>query len=289
MVNMFLKPYLELCKINLSFFSALSAATGFILASSDITGALTFTVAGVFLLACGSCSLNQYQERNTDALMKRTGNRPMPSGRIKPVNALYFSFFLLIAGSSLLGLSGSIPAFILGVCAVLLYNGVYTYLKRKTVFASVPCALIGALPPAIGWFAGNGRFPDHRIMAVCLLFFIWQITHFWLLFLSHGDDYEKAGFPSLSRLFAIDQIVRIVFIWILATGAAFLLMPLYGLMTSRTAALLLIPATIWLVVNGIKILRKRADASSYYFAFRKMNVYILLVMLLLNADRLFNR
>jgi protoheme IX farnesyltransferase len=279
------KPYLELCKINLSLFSAFSAATGFVLARSVLTTEIIGTAAGVFLLACGSCALNQYQERRTDALMDRTKKRPVPSGRIKPVYALRSSLLLLIAGLSILILSDSLPVILLGVCAVLLYNGVYTYLKRKTAFASVPCAVIGALPPAMGWFAGGGGFQDPKILAVCFLFYIWQITHFWLLFLSHGDDYKQAGLPSLTDLFSQKQLVRIVFIWILATAVTCLLTTLYGLMTSRIADLLLILVTVWLLWNGVKLIRETGNKFTYHFAFNRMNIYILLVMSLLSIDR----
>ena len=280
-----IKTYLELCKVRLSFFSAFSAATGFILAGTNVTIQIMFTISGVLLLACGSCALNQYQERQIDSLMDRTKNRPIPSGRIKPLHALYFSLLLLLAGFSILIFTGSLPAFLLGVGAVLLYNGVYTYLKRKTAFASVPCAVIGAISPAIGWFAGGGQFPDRHILAVCFLFYIWQITHFWLLFLSHGKDYEKAGLPSLTKLFAGRQLERIVFIWLFATAVATLLTSLYGLFTSRAVNILLFAVAIWLIWNGIKLLsRKSQNVFAYRSAFIKMNTYILLVMTLLIID-----
>ncbi len=280
-----MKPYLGLCKINLSFFSTLSAATGFILAKTHLTAGIFIPITGVFLLACGSCVLNQYQERITDALMERTKNRPLPSGKIKPLHALYFSLVLLLSGSLILLFAGSLPIFLLGISAVILYNGVYTYLKRKTAFASVPCAVIGAIPPAIGWVAGGGKFPNHQILSVCFLFFIWQITHFWFLFLSHGADYEKAGFPSLTQLFSGKQLERIVFIWILSTAVTSLLTPLYGLITSPAVNFVLIVVTSWLVWNGVKLVRDSGSKLAYHFAFNKINIYILVVMVLLSLDK----
>jgi len=217
--------------------------------------------------------------------MERTMNRPIPSGNIKPLHALYFSLNLLMLGFLMLLTTGSRTSFLLGVCAVLLYNGVYTYLKKKTAFASAPCAVIGAIPPAIGWAAAGGRFPDERISAVCFLFYIWQITHFWILFLSYGDDYKEAGFPSLTDVFSQKQLVRIAFIWIFATAVAFMLTPLYGLMTSGIADLLLVPVTVWLLWNGLKLIRGTGSKFNYLFAFNRMNIYILLVMSLLNMDR----
>jgi len=279
-----IKAYLELCKINLSLFSALSAVTGFMLARHSLSADIFITAAGVFFLACGACALNQYQERSTDALMDRTKKRPLPSGRIKPLYALYFAIAILSSGFLIIAFTGSIPVFFLSVSAVVLYNGVYTYLKQRTAFASVPCAVIGALPPAIGWFAGGGEFPNQKILALCSLFYIWQLAHFWLLFLSHGADYKKAGLPSLTDVFSQKQLERIVFMWILSTAVACMLTPLYGLITTRIADLLLILVTVWLLWNEVKLIREKGNKFTYQFAFNRLNIYILLVMSLLSMD-----
>ncbi|MBI5740298.1 MAG: protoheme IX farnesyltransferase [Nitrospirae bacterium] len=286
---MVLKPYLELCRITLSLFSALSAVTGYILAGSGLALKTAFVATGIFLSACGASALNQYQERRTDAFMERTKGRPLPSGRIRPFHALYFSLLLLCAGMTALVLSGSLAAVLLGACAVILYNGLYTYLKRKTAFASVPCAVIGALPPAMGWFAAGGSFPDQRLTAVCFLFFIWQISHFWLLFLTHGRDYERAGLPSLTRVFERRQLERITFVWFLSTTVGALLTPFYGLTASDAANYLLCATAILHMLNGMKLLRGPGDIFVYRIAFSRMNAYILFVMLLLSADRVINR
>ncbi|MBI4697697.1 MAG: protoheme IX farnesyltransferase [Nitrospirae bacterium] len=281
-----IKTYLELCRLKLSSFSALSAVTGFMLAAPGLTAKMLHMSAGVYLLACGSSALNQFQERQTDALMQRTKHRPIPSGRIKPLNALFFSFGLLLTGSAELALTDNPYGLLLGLFAVILYNCVYTYLKRRTAFASVPCAVIGALPPAIGWTEGGGQFADPRLWAACFLFYTWQITHFWLLFLSNGSDYEKAGFPSVTSLFADRQLERIVFIWILATASMCLMTPLYGLVKLNAVSILLIAVTLWLIGNGVKLLRRTGRDLSYGSAFNRLNAYILFIMFLFSADKL---
>jgi len=262
-----------------------SAATGFIIAS-PLTVRTAPAASGVFLLACGCSALNQYQERNTDALMLRTRNRPLPAGRIRPANALYFSVLLLLAGFTALAFTKSPAVLLSGSCAVILYNGVYTYLKKITAFASVPCSVIGTIPPAIGWLAGGGGLPDSRIMALCFLFFMWQITHFWLLFLSHGHDYETAGFPSLTTVFSVRQLDRIVFIWFLSTAAASLLFPVYGLIKSVPVILVLVTAVMFLIWNGARLLVVTCDRAGYRSAFCRMNSFIMLIMLLLSLDSL---
>jgi protoheme IX farnesyltransferase len=256
------------------------------LARPSLSADIFIVAAGVFFLACGACALNQYQERRTDALMDRTKKRPVPSGRIKPIYALYFSIAVLSSGFLIIAFTGSLPAFCISVSAVVLYNGVYTSLKKRTAFASVPCAVIGALPPAIGWFAGGGEFPCRKILALCSLFYIWQLAHFWLLFLSHGADYKKAGLPSLINVFSQKQLVRIVFVWILATAVSCLLTPLYGLITSFNLSALLFFITMWLIWIGIRLRIEGENRFSYHAVFNKMNIYILLVMLLMDVDRM---
>jgi protoheme IX farnesyltransferase len=283
------KAYLELCKINLSLFSALSAVTGLMLAHPSLTAETFEVAAGVFLLACGACALNQYQERRTDALMDRTKKRSVPSGRIKPFYALYFAIAILGSGFLIIAFTGSLPAFFVSFSAFVLYNGVYTYLKKKTAFASVPCAVIGALLPAIGWFAGGGEFPYPKILALCSFFYIWQLAHFWLLFLSNGADYKKAGLPSLTDVFSQKQLLRIVFIWILATAVACMLTLLYKLIISFNLSVLLFFITLWLIRTGIKMRMEGENTFSYHSVFKKINIYILLFMLLINIDRMMNQ
>ena len=186
-----LSSYIELCKIRIALLSSFSAATGFLLAATELRPEIIILILGVFLLACGSSGLNQYQERETDAAMPRTGNRPLPSGRIKPVNALYFSLWLLFSGTSTLLLTGALSAPLLGLFAVAWYNGVYTFLKKKTAFAVVPGALIGAIPPAIGWIAGGGAMGDTKLLMLCFFFFLWQVPHSWLFIMHYGQGIRE--------------------------------------------------------------------------------------------------
>jgi len=282
----FFRPYLTLCRIGVSALTACSAATGYILFSRHPSAAAMVPAAGVFLLACGSSALNQVQERRTDALMKRTRQRPLPTGVLSPLHALTASLILMAAGLYILSMLGSV-SFSLGLSAILWYNGLYTWLKKKTAFAAVPGAVIGAVPPAIGWTTAGGAILDARLLALCAVFFLWQVPHFWLLVLRHGDEYEQAGLPSLSRVFSQEQLARLAFTWIAATAAATLVLPLYGVAQSPAVYLLIVPASLWLAGISTSLFRRGMLPGAYLAAFRRINIYLLLIMAALALDSLF--
>lgn len=279
--------YIELCKVKIALFSAFSAATGFILSAGHIAPQMFAVMMGIFFLACGSSSLNQYQERVIDAGMPRTRNRPIPSGRIRPVHALFFSLIFISSGALALLLTAIPSAPFLGLSAVGWYNGVYTFLKKKTAFAVIPGALVGTVPVAIGWTVGGGAFNDPELLMVCFFFFMWQVPHSWLFILRHGDEYETAGLPSLTSLFSKDQLSRINFVWISAVAVSCLLLSESGAASNGLVKSFLCALSAWLVWNGINLLGRSGRESGYSFAFGRINAYMLFVMSLLFIDKFF--
>jgi protoheme IX farnesyltransferase len=277
---------LHLGKIKISLLATLSTATGYLLATGKITIHMFVPTAAVFLLASGSCALNQYQEREIDARMERTKSRPIPSERLSPETAFWISIGLILSGSLILFCGAGDLALALGLFAVLWYNLVYTPLKQKTAFAAVPGALVGAIPPALGWVTGGGEILDPRIAGVALSFFIWQIPHFWLLLLDSSEDYENAGLPSITKIFSVEQIKRIVFVWLLSTGASSLILPLFGFLKLFFMFLLLVAAVSWLFCNAIIFLRSCPQKISLRPIFATLNIYVLIVTSLLSLDRL---
>jgi len=277
---------LDLGKIKISLLATLSTATGYFLATGKITTQMFVPTAAVFLLACGSCALNQYQEREIDQWMERTKSRPIPSGRLNPQTALQISLGLILFGALTLFFGAGTLTLALGLFAVLWYNLIYTPLKQKTVFAAVPGALVGAIPPALGWVAGGGKLLDPRIGGIALFFFIWQIPHFWLLLLGASKDYENAGIPSITKIFSTEQVKQIVFIWLLSTGVASLIIPLFGLLNSVVSHILLVAGASWLFWNTIVFLRLHDDQDLLRATFIKLNIYAVLVTSLLSVDRL---
>lgn len=277
--------FIDLIRLKLSVFVTLSAAMGFFLAPHGVSLKMGLMLAGVFFLASGASSLNQYQERRQDLLMERTKFRPIPSGRLSPSTALKISFLLFIPGFCLLYGFTTGEAFGLGLLAVLLYNGLYTPLKKKTLFAVLPGTLVGAFPPAIGWFSGGGKV-EARLLALFAFFFFWQVPHFWLLLLDFRKDYQQAGFLSPVQALGLHQVEKISFIWILATVVSGLLIPLFGIGNSFILLVGLPILGLWLIVRVLKNFSGQHKANSYRIAFRTVNFYMISVMALFSLDQL---
>lgn len=282
-----LKVIPELGKFRITSFVALSSSVGYILNRGAIEFEMILPILGTFLLAAGSSAINHFQDRKFDALMERTKSRPIPSNRIDPISALMIGVNFILLGSVVLYMSSNSTALYLGWLAVIWYNGIYTPMKRKYAMAVVPGALIGAIPPIIGWVASGGQLFDMKILMVAFFFFIWQIPHFWLLVLIHGNDYEKAGFPTISKIYSSLQVSRITFVWIAALVASCFLIPLFNVATKPATFILLFLLGIWLLFSTKNILSSYLEKIIFRKAFIKINLYVLAVIIIISLDKLF--
>lgn len=185
------------------------------------------TLFGILFLAAGSSALNQLQERLIDAEMPRTQKRPIPSGRLSLIEAWIFILFCLGFGLTLLWRL-SFPVFLLGILAVLSYNGLYTlWWKKKWAFAAVPGALPGALPILMGYVSASNRvFAPAGVFLFGMLFF-WQMPHFWALALRYRTDYERGGIPTLPVVEGLGVTVNHIILWCLAYVGLALVGPLF--------------------------------------------------------------
>ena len=188
-----LTPILKLGKVTISIPVALTGFLGYYRFDAQFDRGLLYIILGIFFLAMGSSTFNQVQERKIDKFMKRTRNRPLPSGQVTLTFALISGLSLSILGLIFLLLTRSWIAASIGVFTLLWYNLVYTPLKRVTPFAVVPGALIGALPPIIGWTAAGGSIMDKEIFLIAMFLFIGQMPHYWLLLMKIGDEFKDAG------------------------------------------------------------------------------------------------
>lgn len=277
---------LELIKVRITVLVSITTVFGYLCAAGGFDAAMAAPVLGLFTLASGSAVLNQYQEFRTDALMGRTKNRPIPSGRITPEGALVFSLFLVLSGSAALFWSAGWTAFALGLLALIWYNGIYTPMKKKNAFAVVPGSVIGAIPPVVGWVAAGGSPFDPEILLIAFFLFMWQIPHFWLLLLMIDKDYEKAGIPTLMGIFTREQIGRLSFIWTGATALTTLMLPLFNIMNSFAITLVMLLAVLGLIAVSTRLLKSNPGRGVYRMAFHSINLFVLVIIVLVSIDKL---
>jgi protoheme IX farnesyltransferase len=161
-------------------------------------GVAAHTMLGVALATAGALTLNQYVERDADAVMHRTRTRPIPTGRVQPMEALGFGSALLMAGLLYLALTvGALPA-LLTAASALMYHAVYTPLKTRSYLATLTGAIPGALPMLIGWTAATGVI-DRGGLALFLIGYLWQLPHVLGLAWMLRDDYALVGFVLIPR------------------------------------------------------------------------------------------
>lgn len=282
-----LKIFAEITKLKITIFVTITTVFGFIAALGTINSQIIIPAVGILFLACGSAALNHYQERNLDKLMERTKNRPIPSGKISAKSVLKISIILVIAGSVLLFWGSGILALSLGLLNLIWYNGIYTPLKKKTTFAIIPGSLVGAIPPAVGWVAAGNSITDPGIIIISFFFFIWQIPHFWLLLMVLDNDYQRAGFPTLSGWFNREQQGRITYVWIVATGISGLLIPVFTISINIFLMISLAIAALWLAYKSVSLLFHSIENSELKYAFKNINYFALFVVLVVTIDKLF--
>lgn len=209
--------YVTLTKPDVTFLVVITTVAGFYLASSgSIAWALLLnTLCGTTLVAGGTAALNQYIERDRDALMRRTVQRPLPAGILQPAEVLRFGVGAILLGTLWLALAANALAALLGLLTSIVYLGVYTPLKTRTTLATAIGALPGALPPLIGWAAARGSLSLGAWILFGILFF-WQFPHFQAIAWMYREDYSRAGIRMLPT---VDPAGDATFRQIIATSA----------------------------------------------------------------------
>jgi heme o synthase len=282
-----LSSVLQLGKIKISVAVALTGFLGYYRASDEFTLVLLYTLSGILLMAMGSSTFNQVQERHTDKLMKRTETRPLPAGRISLAWAVIAGSLLSLSGFVLLLLTGSLLAAAIGLFTLLWYNLVYTPLKRLTPFAVLPGAIIGALPPLIGWTAAGGALNDTEIILISFFLFIGQMPHYWLLMMKVGDEFKDAGLPVITEIFSKRQLRNISFVWIVGAAVTVMIFPVAGIMHTRFMSLLMLAGVVYFLIR-MYLLSYRGELILHWRnAFITENLFYLFIILMLIADKLF--
>ncbi len=277
---------IELSKVKITFAVAFTTLAGYVLAKGTIDTGIIVPVFGIFFLACGSSVINHIQEKKSDTKMKRTSERPLPSGKITVKQAVIVASIEILAGASMLFFLVGFEAFILGITAMIWYNIVYTNLKKVTVHAVVPGSLIGAIPPMVGWVAAGSSLLSFQAFIIALFFFVWQVPHFYLLAYKYSNDYKSAGFPSLISKYSTFQVKRLIFYWITVTAITAMFIPMFRITTSYITLVAIGILSFRLVIIFIRpIMNQSIDFVPGKY-FMKINYYVLTVILLLVFDRI---
>lgn len=279
----------ELWKHRISVMVVFTAVTSCLLAAQTVEPVLLGAVTiGVFLVAGGSASLNHWQERNYDALMERTRHRPIPSGQITASFALGLAVGSIVVGTLVLyTFCGWLPS-LLALSNVFWYNAIYTPLKRYSAFAIIPGSVIGAIPAFIGWSATGTPLTDIRLWTLALFLFFWQIPHFWILLIKFADDYERAGYASIKRVFPVEDLRWITFPWIMITTVFSLAFPVVGLIRSPFVVWLIVSANIVLIFMFVRYLfgKETNVPRRLRQVFVGINLYLLVNMLAVTFQRI---
>lgn len=193
-----LSDFSELTKPRLVSLVLMSSAAGYFLAAGPELSLAAFlhALAGTGLVAAGSMALNQWWEREHDALMPRTSRRPIPSGRISPAQALATGLLLSAAGLLYLWIASNPLTVVLAALTLVSYLLLYTPLKRRTSLNTIAGAIPGAIPPMIGWAAATGSV-GYEAWVLFSILFLWQLPHFLAIAWLYRQEYFKAGFVML--------------------------------------------------------------------------------------------
>jgi len=276
--------YWTLTKPEVNFLVLVSTLVGFDLASRHALDGwrLLHTLVGTLLVASGTGTLNQYLERRTDSCMRRTARRPLPAGRLKAAEALWFGIFLAVAGGVELWLGATPLASLLALGTLASYLIVYTPLKRRTPLCTVVGAFPGAMPPLIGWAAVHNSLSPQAWVLYAILF-LWQFPHLLAIAWMYREDYDRAGLQMLPRR---NDAGRAAARQIVACSLALLPVSLIPTFTGHAGVLYLMGAAVLgtaFLYYGVRMAIQRTNTVAKQLLMASI-VYLPLVFALLMAD-----
>ncbi|HEX8567945.1 MAG TPA: heme o synthase [Pyrinomonadaceae bacterium] len=258
-----LAAYVVLTKPRIALMLVITAAAGFYLGTANRFDWLLFvnSMISIALLAFGVATLNQYLERDTDLLMKRTAIRPLPSGKLSSAQALVFGILLCFAAEIYLAVFVNFLTAILGLTVIIGYVLLYTPLKTRTTLSTLIGAFPGAMPPLMGWTAAANEV-SLGAWALFWTLFLWQFPHFLAIAWMYRDEYKRAGILMLPVVepagkITAKQIVIFAVLTLLISLAPFFL-GLAGLFYLIGAALL----GAWFLFAGIDFARTKSDEKA---------------------------
>jgi protoheme IX farnesyltransferase len=281
-----ISDFKEITKMRLSLSVVFSSLAGYLLGveSIDVKTLLLLALGGYFMVGASN-GFNQIIEKDLDALMKRTKNRPIPAGRMSVGIAFVISTIFTVLGIIVLYTINRQTA-MFGAISIFLYTCVYTPLKTKTPLAVFVGAIPGAIPFMLGWVAATDNFGIEPGTLFALQFF-WQFPHFWAIGWFLFKDYEKAGFFMLptgkqDKGTAVQTIMYVI--WTILIS----IIPVFGftgtLQLSIVAAILVLAAGVWMLFYAIRLFKKMTEKAAKQLMLVSVS-YITLVQIIYVIDK----
>lgn len=253
--NSSVSDYIALMKPGVMSLVIFTAFIGMIIAPGTIHPIIAMISILCITIGSGASGvLNMWYDRDIDAIMTRTKNRPIVLGKISPDEALSFGVIMAFFSVFIMGFAVNIISAAILLFTILFYIFVYTiYLKRTTPQNIVIGGLAGALPPLIGWTSVTG-FISIAPLILVLLIFLWTPAHFWALSLYRSDDYKKAGVPMMPVIYGNEYTKIQILIYTLLTVACSFLPFVVGILNIRYLAVAVLLG-IWFLYYPIKLIR----------------------------------
>lgn len=282
----FLDDFKQLTKVGLSLSVVFSSLAGYFLGTTEVNlKVLALLAFGGYCMVGASNAFNQIIEKDLDALMKRTANRPLPSGRMTVPAAFGIAVFLTLLGITTLYMVNQKTA-LFGAISIFLYTCVYTPLKTKTPLAVFVGAFPGAIPFMLGWVAATGKFGIEPGTLFMIQFF-WQFPHFWAIGWMLDDDYKKAGFkmlPTGKKDKATTVQIIMYTIWMIIISV----IPVFGftgrLKLSVFSAILVFVLGLVMLFFGLRLFRHKTNKAAKMLMLASV-LYITLVQIVYVADK----
>jgi protoheme IX farnesyltransferase len=264
----------------LSGMVAFSAVVGYLAAADQHSWPIALILwFGIALLSGAASIFNQVQERLIDSRMERTRLRPLVTGAISIGEALLLAVCCGLIGLILL-VAVTVSTALAGIFVLLLYNGLYTPLKRHTSLALFPGALSGALPVAAGWLAASGSLHDPRLYSLLIFMVLWQVPHFISLAIRERDDYRTAGLSLVPDSVSTPQLIQLMRLWTAALAIGGLQLVAIGFLSSAILVAIAIGLIFWLTIRSLIPIRVAAFEEFATAHGRRLKLFLMLFFIL---------
>jgi len=282
-----MRHYIELTKPRITWLILMSTGVGYFFGLNRQApfnwALLIHTLVGTGLIASGTAALNQWWERESDKLMRRTASRPLPMGLMTANRALWFGIVLAVAGAAELALGVNLLAALLGVITLAAYLFVYTPMKSRTHLSTVVGALPGAMPPLMGYAAASGIL-DRDAWTLFFILFVWQFPHFLAIAWMYRDDYARAGIQMLPVVEPDGESTSRQIILYATTLIPISLLPVVFGMSGKIYLFGALVLGVWFLYTGVRVAFDRTNVRARHVLLASV-IYLPMIYGLMVLDR----